>query len=77
VATFEHAHGRQKADAGTETGTANFELAGEFTFRGKAITRMNFAAADERANVLHDLHGELTVAGDLVVLLFNLFFHAE
>jgi hypothetical protein len=38
---------------------------------------MNLAAADEGANVLDDLHGELTVASDLVLQLFRLFFHAQ
>jgi hypothetical protein len=37
---------------------------------------MHLSAADEGANVLDDLHGELAMASALVVGLFNLFFHA-
>jgi hypothetical protein len=38
---------------------------------------MDFAAADEGANMLDNLHGERAVAGDLVLWVFKLFFHAE
>ena len=77
MAALENAHCGEKTYARAKAGTADLELAGQFTLRGEAVAGMNLTAADERANVFDDLHGELTVAGDLVVKLFNLFFHAE
>ena len=77
MAALEDAHGGEEADAGAEAGAADLELAGEFALRRKAVAGVNLTAADEGANVLDDLHGELAVAGGLVVQLFNLFFHAE
>jgi hypothetical protein len=76
VAAFENTHCGEKTNAGAEAGTADLELAGEFAFGGEAVAGVDFAAADEGANVLDDLHGELAVASDLVLWLFNLFFHA-
>ena len=77
VAAFEDAHGGEEADAGAEAGAADLELAGELALGWKAVAGVDLAAADEGANVLDDLHGELAVPGDLVVWLFDLFFHAE
>jgi hypothetical protein len=77
VAALEDAHGREEADAGAEAGAADLEFAGEFTLGWEAVAGVDLAAADERANVLDDLHGERAVAGDLVLWVFKLFFHAE
>jgi len=77
MTALEDAHCREETDAGTEAGAADLELTGKFTLGRKAVARMDLTAADEGANVLDDLHGELTVAGHLVVKLFNLFFHSE
>jgi hypothetical protein len=82
VAAFEDSHGGEEADAGAKAGTADLELAGELALGWETVAGVDFSAADERANVVDDLHGELTVAGDLVKLLLDLFFcdlffHAE
>jgi len=77
VAALENTHGGEKADAGAEAGAADLELAGQLTLRGETVAGMNLTAADERANVLDDLHGELAMASGLVVWLFDLFFHAN
>ena len=77
VAAFENAHGREEADAGAETGAADFQLAGEFALGGETVAGVYLATADEGADVLDDLHGERAVASDLVLWLFKLFFHAE
>ena len=76
VAAFEDAHGREEADAGAKAGTADLELPGEFALGRKPVAWVDLTAADEGANVLDDLHGELAVAGDLVVKLFDVFFHS-
>jgi hypothetical protein len=76
VAAFEDAHGGEEADAGAEAGTADLELAGEVSLGWEAVAGMNLSPADERADVLYNLHGELAVAGGLVVIVFGLFFHA-
>ena len=70
MAAFEYAHCGEEADAGTEAGAADLELSGEFAFGGRRSPGWTSPLADEGANVLDDLHGELAVAGDLVVLLF-------
>ena len=77
MTALEDTHGREESDARSEAGAADFELASELAFGRKAIAWMNLPAADERANVLDDLHGERAVASDLVLRLFKLFFHAE
>ncbi len=77
VAALEDSHGGEEADAGAKAGATDLELAGEFSFGWETVARVDLAFADEGANVLDDLHGELAVAGDLVKLLFELFFHAE
>jgi hypothetical protein len=77
MAAFKNTHCGEKADAGTEAGAADLKLTGKLAFGRKTVAGVNLTAANERANVLDDLHGELTVARDLVVKLFNLFFHAE
>ncbi len=77
VAALEDAHGGEETDAGAKTGAADLELAGEFALGRKAVARVDLPAADEGADVLDDLHGELAVAGDLVVWVFDLFFHAQ
>jgi len=77
VTAFEDPHGGKKSNAGTQAGSADLELAGEVTLWRKAIPRANLSRTDKRANVFDDLHGELAVAGYLVDLLFDLFFHSE
>jgi len=77
MAALENTHCREKTNARTKTGAADLELARQFTLRRKAVARMHLAAADERANVLNDLHGELAMTRGLVVYLFDFFFHAE
>jgi hypothetical protein len=77
VAAFEDSHCGEEADAGAEAGAADLELAGELAFGRETIAGVNLAFADEGSDVLDDLHGELAVAGYLVKLLFDLFFHAE
>jgi hypothetical protein len=67
VAAFEDAHRGEEADAGAEAGAADLELAGEFAFGGETVAGVDLAAADKRANVLDDLHGELAMACGLVV----------
>ena len=67
VAALENTHCGEKTNASTKAGTADFELAGQLTLRGEPVAEMNLTAADERANVLDDLHGELAMAGGLVV----------
>jgi hypothetical protein len=67
VAALENTHCREKTDTGAKTGTADLELTSQFTLGRQAVARMNLAAADERANVLDDLHGELAMASGLVV----------
>jgi hypothetical protein len=57
VAAFENTHGGEKTDAGAEAGSADLKLAGQLTLRGETVTRVDLTAADERANVLDDLHG--------------------
>ena len=68
MTAFEHAHGGEEADAGTERGSADVEAAGEFTLRREAISGFKDAGGDEGANVVDDLHGELTVSADGVGL---------
>jgi hypothetical protein len=65
--TFENAHCGQESNAGAKAGAADLELAGQFTLRRQAVAGMNLAAADEEANMLDDLHGELAVASGFVV----------
>lgn len=77
MATLEDSHRGEEANAGAEAGAADLELAGELALGRKTVARADLTAADEGANMLDDLHGELAVTGDLVVWLFNLFFHAE
>ena len=74
VAALEDAHGGEEADAGAEAGAADLELAGELALGREAVAGVDFAGADEGANVLDDLHGELAVAGGC--RHFDFFFHA-
>jgi hypothetical protein len=67
VAAFEHAHRREETNARAKARAAYLKFAGQFTLRGEAVAGMNLTAADERANVFDDLHGELAVARGLVV----------
>jgi short subunit dehydrogenase-like uncharacterized protein len=76
VAAFEDAHGREEANACAKAGAADLELTGEFALRRQPIAGVDLTAADEGANMLNDLHGELAVARDLVVKLFDVFFHS-
>jgi hypothetical protein len=76
MAALEHAHGREKTDARAQTGAADLQFAGELALGRKTVARMHLPTADEGANVLNNLHGERAVARDLVLWLFNLFFHA-
>jgi hypothetical protein len=57
MAALENAHCGEKTYARAKAGAADLELAGQFTLRGEAVAGMNLTAADERANVLDDLHG--------------------
>jgi len=76
VTALEDTHGGKESDAGAEAGAADLELTGEIAFGGEAVAGPNLARADESANVLNDVHGELAVSRDLVELLFCLFFHS-
>ena len=67
VTALEDAHGGEEADAGAEAGAADLELAGEFALGREAVAGVDLAAGDEGADVLDDLHGELAVAGYVVV----------
>jgi hypothetical protein len=77
VTALEDTHGGEETDAGAQAGPADLKLAGEFALWWETVAGVDFAAADQRANVLDDLHGERAVASDLVLWLFKLFFHAE
>ena len=80
VTALEDAHGGEEADAGAEAGTADLELAGEITLGRETVARLDLTFGDEGTDVFDDLHGELAVASDLVVNLFDLFglfFHAQ
>jgi hypothetical protein len=77
MSALEDSHGREETDPGAETGAADLEFAGELALWRKAVAGMDLTAADEGANVFDDLHGELAVTSNLVLWLFNLFFHAE
>ena len=74
VTAFEDAHGGEEADAGAEAGAGDFELAGEFALGREAVAGVDLTAADEGADVLDDLHGQLAVIRYVVV---DRFFHAN
>jgi len=76
VAALENPHGGKKSNTGAEAGAADLKLTSEIAFGRETVARPNLARADERANVLDDVHSELAMSGDLVELLFCLFFHA-
>jgi hypothetical protein len=77
MTTLENSHRRQESDARAKARTADFELTGKLALWRKTVAGMDLTAANEGPNVFDDLHGELAVASDLVVKLFDLFFHAE
>jgi hypothetical protein len=76
MTAFEDAHGREKADACAKAGAADLEFPGKFALGREPVAGVDLTAADEGANVLDDLHCELAVACDLVVKLFDVFFHS-
>jgi hypothetical protein len=61
MAAFEDAHRRKKTDAGAEARAADFELAGKLALGRETVSRFDLAAADESADMLDDLHGEVTM----------------
>ena len=67
MAAFENTHCREKTNAGAKAGSADLELAGQLTLGRQAVAGVDLAAADKRANVLDDLHGQLAMASGLVV----------
>jgi hypothetical protein len=70
VAALEDSHGREEADAGAEAGATDFELSGKVALGWEAVARLYFAAGNEATNVLDYLHGELAVAGGVIMRVF-------
>jgi hypothetical protein len=82
VAALENSHGGEEADSGAKARAADLKLAGEFALRGEAVAWSDLTGGDQGADVLDDLHGELTVRscavrGLVLDLSGGLFFHAE
>jgi hypothetical protein len=73
VAALEDSHGREEADAGTEAGTTDLELAGEVALGRETVAWFDLSLGDEGADVVDDLHGELAVSRYFVMNLFDLF----
>jgi hypothetical protein len=74
VTAFEDSHGREEADAGAEAGAADLEFLSELALWREAVAWFDLSTGDERAYVLNDLHGQLTVS---CTIFMDFFFHAE